>query len=168
MGNVPEVKGDTLLINALDADGTIIKSPSPNITSPWTWTYPNTVERVKQIANAGWHTVIFSNRADAGSEKMKMLTMQKFDKVIDGLGIPIDIFIATAKDENRKPDVGMFELFLQLRGKGYTKYAGYMTGDAEGSDSPYPQYRRSSDDKGFAQNVGLIFLRPNQYFEGKP
>src|SRR5581483_4301202 len=79
LGNVPEVKGDTLLINALDADGTIIKSPSPNITSPWTWTYPNTVERVKQIANAGWHTVIFSNRADAGSEKMKMLTMQKFD-----------------------------------------------------------------------------------------
>lgn len=166
LGNVPEQKGDTFLINALDMDGTVIKPQGVNVQSPWTWLYPNTVERIKQISDAGWHTVIFTNRGDAKSEKMKELTRQKIDKVIAGLGIPVDVFVATAKDDNRKPDDGMFKLFLKLRAKDKTKYAGYMIGDAEGSDSPYPEYRRSNDDKGFAGKTGLVFMRPIEYYTG--
>ena len=148
-------------------DGTIIMPQSVNLQSPWTWLYPNTVERIKQVSQAGWHMVIFTNRGDAKSEKMKELTRQKIDKVVAGLGIEIDVFVATAKDSNRKPDDGMFKLFLKLRIGQKKKYAGYMVGDAEGPDSPYPEYRRSNDDKGFAEKTGLVFMRPIEYFTGQ-
>jgi len=167
LGTVSEKKGEMLLVNALDLDGTIIKSPSPNIQSPWTWTYSNTVDRIRQVNDAGWHTVIFSNRGDAKTDKMRRLVIQKIDKVLQGLGMNVDVFVATAKDENRKPQAGMFNLFLKLRGKGFSKYTGYMTGDAEGDDSPVPEYRRANDDKGFAQAAKLVYLRPVTYFTGK-
>lgn len=162
-----------LSVVAFDLDGTLIKVDNPGVTSSWTIYNEITPQKVREWITKGWHPVIFSNRADAANrEAVKEALKKKIDAVLSALGNPpMDVFVAMAKDGYRKPEVGMWKMFLQKRGTSdgvggrmVREYTGYFVGDAEGPTSSVADFRWSDSDLKFAKATGLTFVTPNVMF----
>lgn len=164
-----EIKADLSLakILALDMDGTLINT-KPGDVSPtgWSLRFPKSPEILQQYRKEGWHIVIFSNQKNLSGSRQEQY-MQRIASILKVLG-PLDVFAAiggAGDDEYRKPNTGMFKLYMSLRLQAYKEYAGYFVGDAEGSTSPVPEYRWSDSDKKFADATKLVFKRPEEVFK---
>jgi DNA 3'-phosphatase len=76
------------------------------------------------------------------------------------------IYVSTADDNYRKPNIGMWEIFLQdasMIGKDFKpSEASFYCGDAVGPNAQNPIYRWSNIDILFAQNCQLSFYNPDE------
>ena len=114
----------------------------------------------------GFKIVIFSNQGSIksaltgrGAEKIKSVMEQVFAKI----GVPVAAaFMATQKDDFRKPFLGMWQFMCDRLTDGVKPdlQQSFFVGDAAGRPGDH-----SDSDKEFASNVGLEFRLPNDVFE---
>ena len=130
---------------AFDIDGTLV-SPS-NIL------LPNVKDILSNIYKQGKNIVLISNqkRRKIGDPKLK----EKLEKIASQLDIPFIAFCAREEDEYRKPNVGIINLIPESYGD-----IELYIGDAAGRKGDH-----SDDDLKFAENVGVEFMVPEEYFK---
>jgi N-glycosidase YbiA len=130
---------------AFDIDGTIV-SPSNVLLY-------NVKNKFNQLYKSGKNIVLISNqkRRKIGDPKLK----EKLEKIASQLDIPFIAFCAREEDEYRKPNSGIINLIPESYGK-----IELYVGDAAGRKGDH-----SDDDLKFAENVGVKFMVPEDYFK---
>ena len=92
----------------------------------------------------------------------------KVEKFLTHLDIPMLLYASTAKNDNyRKPRSGLWTLFARdigLSGAIPVTENAVFVGDAAGRQIPKDF---SACDRLFAENLGILFQTPEEYFEGK-
>lgn len=159
---------------ALDLDGTLITRrsglPFPKDADDWQFFNPEVINKLKQAVDNGFQIVIFSNQygiksALLGAASVKIRTI--INNVLDELenaGVYAQVLLATSKDHLRKPETGMWDFFVANLNNGATpnKAESFYVGDAAGRAADIGE--SSDSDKAFAENIGLKFYTPEEYF----
>jgi bifunctional polynucleotide phosphatase/kinase len=163
---------------AIDLDHTIIRPKSGNTfpTGPADWKFVHENIPRKLIEQSKTHQiVIFSNQNR--TKKHIADIFAKIDAVWKSIccntALPLpSIFIATEKDQYRKPLPGMYDEYRRMRSLTCSSERAnacvseieiapiIYVGDAAGRDGDH-----STDDRGFAANCGFEFKTPEEYFE---
>lgn len=156
-------------VASFDLDGTITKTKSgedfPIDENDWVFT--STRVKLTLTANNNKHinNVIMSNQAGISTgaqDKEKWMT--KIEHITAELGLPMFVLAATEKNNYRKPKKGMWEYYSctlnQFKSIDMTN--ALYVGDAAGRQGDI-----SDSDKRFAENVGIAFHTPEEYFEDK-
>jgi DNA 3'-phosphatase len=166
-----------------DADSTlrISKSGSPSANGPEdVYVLPFAARTIGALNSEGYLVAVVSNQGGVGAgyveydvaEGALVYTIKQLHE-LDGKVDYLDF--ADQKDENRKPETGMPErLDVLLKDKcerGIDWEASFMVGDAgykKDVDGPHPDGRPaddfSSSDRGLAENLGIPFHEPTDYF----
>jgi bifunctional polynucleotide phosphatase/kinase len=118
---------------------------------------------VQALLEDGFKVVIFTNQALIGTAHNSSQAIQfraKVDSILTTAGLHATVFVATVKDGNRKPSLGMWQMFQESNaGIAVDVQASFYCGDAAGRDSDH-----SADDLHFAINSGLPFKLPEDVF----
>lgn len=114
------------------------------------------------LNRTGWNVVIFTNRSSCKVEVLKPINQYLAD--LEDAGGSADVYAATARDRNRKPQIGAWEAFLRDRRDGrelnhLERAQAFYCGDAAGRLGDF-----SPGDRYFAQNIGVRFRVPEQIF----
>ncbi|KAI8054119.1 polynucleotide kinase 3 phosphatase-domain-containing protein [Syncephalis plumigaleata] len=167
-------------IAAFDLDGTIFDVRGTHVhakhADDWQWTFPCVPERVRQLHEDGYQIVFFSNqyglrntRKNGATNPKKQVFMEKLERVIAQLNVPVQIYAALEKDIHRKPRIGMWHRMIAHRNNtavvDLTK--SFYVGDAAGRPLGWSsgKHKDHSDcDRKFADNAGLPFYTPEEYF----
>lgn len=168
-------------IAAFDLDGTII-SPASGKTfskdsSDWKFWHPLVPQKLKQAHETGHQIIIFSNqggismKSDGKTAKSDGKRLSDYNTkvgaVLGHLDLPITLYAATERDKYRKPRTGMWQEFLEDYdldvGEGVDITSSIFVGDAAGRIGD-GGVDFSVSDRNFAQNLGLTFLTPQEYF----
>ena len=110
--------------------------------------------------HAEFNIVIFSNRAAGGAENIGAL--KDYVRRLEEKQGHVDVYASTARDRNRKPQLGGWEAFCAGRGVRLTpglRACSYFCGDAAGRAADF-----SANDRRFAGNIGVPFYVPEQLF----
>ncbi|KAF8474989.1 polynucleotide kinase 3 phosphatase-domain-containing protein [Kalaharituber pfeilii] len=158
-------------IASFDLDSTLIKTISGRIfaksESDWTWWDSAVPKKLKELYSQGYNVIIFTNQGGINVEK----PAGKLDKfklkvaaIFETLDIPVTLYGATENDQYRKPKTGMWDELIDeydLDVHGVDKAESFLVGDAAGRDGDF-----SATDKHFANNVGIKFYTPEEFFLG--
>lgn len=155
-------------IAGFDLDSTLIYSDRGEQIAKkgFVWAYINVVETVRSFYQNGYTIVIFSNRQ--GTYQMVNDAKSLVDKIIAYWDVPAWCFFATRKDEYRKPNRGMFDLFISLNPIAIDLKQSFYCGDAVGKDSLNKWWRWSDSDKQFAESLQIEFKPPTDVFQEFP
>jgi DNA 3'-phosphatase len=176
--------GDAPIPVALfDADSTlrISRSGSPSANGPEdVYVRPFAARTIAELNQQGYLVAVVSNQGGVGAGYVEYAVAEGAlaftANQLHELGGKIDYFdFAENKDDNRKPNTGMPErLDGMLKDKcdrGIDWEASFMVGDAgykQGVDGPHPDGRPADDfsnsDRGLAENLGIAFHEPTDYF----
>lgn len=116
---------------------------------------PNRQQKMIELFKLGYTIVIVTNQyAKSKTEKQKKL--DRVANLVKLIGIPCCIFIATEKDEYRKPDKMSWTILEKYIPN--IKYAFYV-GDALGRKQDF-----SDSDKQFADSIGILIYAPEDFF----
>lgn len=142
-------------IAAFDLDDTLIKTKSgckfPISEQDWMWTYESVPQKIKELQSQGYECMLFSNQY-----RLKQITKNKIIHICEEL--QIGAYVAKQKDNYRKPSIGMWELLLSTHETvDYEK--SFFVGDAAGRQGDF-----SNSDLLFAQNIGVQFYVPEDFF----
>lgn len=114
---------------------------------------------MKQLDNLGYTIAIFSNQHYKSRQKNFVIArLNSVLNAIKAVGVNPSIFGATKEDEYRKPNIGMWQLFIQYDNH-IDKNQSFFIGDAAGRPQDF-----SDADKEFARNIGLPFITPGEVF----
>ena len=123
---------------------------------------PRRLEVLKKLYNSQWTIVIFTNQLSKGTEARSNVLgrLQKVIRLLEDGGLKIVMFASLAEDEYRKPNIGMWEKFVEIAGD----TSGFYVGDSAGR--PQDKYSR---DKDFAESVSkrtsfYRFFTPEEFF----
>lgn len=138
-----------------DVDGTLI---TPNDSSKtWSegiddWHFrEGMLEEVKANQLKGMTILLFTNQA---RKVNKHVTLARLEKVAIAIG-EVVVFVATEKDEYRKPGKGMWQLMREMMEVEIDLSQSFYCGDASGLSGSF-----SDSDAKFAEAVGLPFRLP--------
>ncbi|XP_011635937.1 uncharacterized protein F21D5.5 isoform X1 [Pogonomyrmex barbatus] len=161
-------------IAAYDMDGTLIKTKSglvfPKDCNDWQLLYPDIPNKLKQFYTNGYKIVIFTNQAGLSSGKIKINDFKrKIERIVQKIGIPIQVFIAVGMNIYRKPTIGMWEFLEKEKNGGIAidKAISLYVGDAAGRPknwAPAKKKDHSSVDRLMALNLGIKFETPEEHF----
>lgn len=143
-----------------DLDGTIITTVSGNVfprnENDWKFLFPNVPNILKtQGQDSSTRIIIFTNQLRYNSMKASLIR-----HVIKALDIPIEVYIATARDTYRKPGIDMFTAANQYHPIDVN--TSFYCGDAADRATDH-----SGADYWFAAHLGLRFVLPEVIFEGR-
>ncbi|KAI0513132.1 DNA kinase/phosphatase Pnk1 [Xylaria bambusicola] len=182
-------------IAAFDLDSTLIVTSSGkkfgNDPADWKWWDPSVPTRLRKMyTEEDYRVVIISNQAgltlhvdpnskgpkNAGKAKVANFK-QKCAAILAQLNIPTSVYAATARDEYRKPRIGMWKELcndydipedeVDLQNSVFVGDAGGRTarvlseGGATAKDF-------SCSDRNFAHNVGIAYKTPEEFFLDEP
>jgi DNA 3'-phosphatase len=145
-----------------DLDHTFITTKSgntfPKNADDWIL-FNNTVEnKIKELIKQKYQIVIFSNQSNMDkSEKKYSDFIDKFNNINKIFNNKIELVVAFGKNEYRKPDIGMWEFYTKNRNVDIEK--SFYVGDAAGRKNDF-----SDSDKKFAENIGISFHLPDDFF----
>lgn len=153
-------------VAAFDLDNTIIKTKSGEPyavdENDWVFTSPQVKPTLRANQMNGINNVIMSNQHGIAIGKQnKTQWMAKIEQVTAALDVPMYVIAATEDNDYRKPLTGMWDYYsctlnqFVLIDKSKAMYCG----DAAGRPNDI-----GDSDKKFAQNVGISFYTPEQYF----
>ncbi|KAK6358849.1 hypothetical protein TWF696_000029 [Orbilia brochopaga] len=138
----------------------------------WKWWHATVPHKLRKAVDDGYRLVVFTNqnglKLDSPKhEKQVKDWKQKLNFIVAALNLPISIYAATATDAYRKPRTGMFEHFLSELGDSdevsrVDLENSVFVGDAAGRKDDF-----SASDRKFAENIGIPFLTPEEYFLGE-
>lgn len=143
-----------------DLDNTLIKSKGtfPKGINDVKLTFPNVVKKL----NSTKGIIIITNQY--GLKKGKNLSkddwLMRLKFLTSQLKVPYMLFASLEKDQYRKPETGIFELFIEKYNSGINPDNKNYIGDALGRETDF-----SSSDLKFALNCGMNVLSPEYYFE---
>ncbi|XP_076117818.1 uncharacterized protein LOC143085389 isoform X2 [Mytilus galloprovincialis] len=155
----------SLHLAAFDLDGTLITTKSGNDfpidENDWELKFPEITERLFKNRFEGINNVIMSNQKGIGlGLQNKEEWMTKIENIISKIGVPMYALAATKDNKYRKPNVGMWEYYRCSLNQfsSIEKSDAVYVGDANGQEG------NPDSDKMFAQNVGIKFNNPEEYF----
>ncbi|XP_046565049.1 bifunctional polynucleotide phosphatase/kinase-like isoform X1 [Haliotis rubra] len=161
-------------IASFDIDGTIITTQSGKVfathSGDWKIMLPETFGKLKKLHAAGFKIVFFTNQMGIQRGKVKIDELkQKFTYIVEKLGVPVQIFIASGSGIYRKPSTGMWKYMVKKQNDGIriNMAESFYCGDAAGRPDKWTQGRKkdfSCSDRLFALNIGLKFYTPEEYF----
>ncbi|XP_071966339.1 bifunctional polynucleotide phosphatase/kinase isoform X2 [Engystomops pustulosus] len=164
-------------VAGFDIDGTIITTKSgkvfPTSADDWRILYPEVPKKLKALLADGYKVVFFTNQMGISRGKLRPEVFKaKAEAILDHLGIPVQIFVATGMGIYRKPVTGMWDYLCEKANDGITvnKDECIYVGDAAGRPANWAPDRKkkdfSSSDRLFALNIGIKFYTPEEYFLG--
>jgi bifunctional polynucleotide phosphatase/kinase len=167
-----------------DADSTIRVSKSGAVTADNATdvnVLPFAAQEIKRLAGEGHVIVVVSNQGGVGSGHQTLATAEKALALaiykLRKLGAPVHYFDFADKYDNfRKPKTGMADLLddkiTAKCGEGIDFSQSFMVGDSgykKNVDGPHPDGRPADDfsnsDRLFAENLGVPFHEPTDYFK---
>ncbi|XP_053546774.1 bifunctional polynucleotide phosphatase/kinase [Bombina bombina] len=164
-------------IVGFDIDGTIITTKSGKVfpTGPddWRILYPEVPQKLKSLLAEGYKVVFFTNQMGISRGKLRPEVFKaKTEAILERLGIPVQVFVATGMGIYRKPVTGMWDHLCDKANDGIkiNKEECVYVGDAAGRPANWAPDRKKKDfscsDRLFALNLGLKFFTPEEYFLG--
>ncbi|VVC89329.1 unnamed protein product, partial [Leptidea sinapis] len=163
-------------IAAFDMDGTLIKTKSGKVhpvdTKDWQIIFPSVPSKLAEKFEDGYKVIILSNQSPIGSGRVKIEDFKiKIENIVSKLGIPIQVFFATGKGFYRKPAPGMWNILSKEKNDNILidMEKSFYCGDAAGRNANWAPGKKkdfSMADILFAENLGLKFFTPEQYFLG--
>ncbi|KAF8781717.1 bifunctional polynucleotide phosphatase/kinase-like [Argiope bruennichi] len=164
-------------VAAFDLDHTIICTQSgrvfPTSMDDWKIMYAEIPGRLKKLHAEGYKIVIFTNQKGISRGKTSTTDFKlKIRRIVQKLGVPVQVMVSTGSGKYRKPNTGMWDYFVQKCNQGMPvdiKSSLYV-GDAAGRpDNWAPKKKKdfSCADRLFALNVGLKFSTPEEFFLGQ-
>jgi bifunctional polynucleotide phosphatase/kinase len=114
---------------------------------------PDRYEVLQKIFKMGYTIVVFTNQSTMNAAT----AMKRMQNFLVQVNLPIYVFAALKKDKYRKPDIGMWNLFLNK--SGITPEKIYFSGDALGREFDF-----ANSDKEFAENIGATIFTPEEVF----
>ncbi|XP_017764774.1 PREDICTED: uncharacterized protein F21D5.5 [Eufriesea mexicana] len=162
-------------VAAYDMDGTLIKTKSglvfPKDYDDWQLIYPDVPVKLQKLYNDGYMIVVFTNQASIGSGRINAKSFRnKLRNVIQKIGIPMQIFIATGYSIYRKPAIGMWQKMEEKNNSIFIdKENSFYVGDAAGRAKNWAPGRKkdhTSADRLLALNLDLKFYTPEEHFLG--
>ncbi|XP_068633351.1 uncharacterized protein F21D5.5 [Battus philenor] len=163
-------------IAAFDMDGTLIKTKSGKVhpvdTNDWQLAYPVVPTKLKEHIDKGYKVVILSNQAPIGKGRVKIEDFKKkIENLVIKINIPIQVYIATGRSYYRKPTPGMWETLIEQKNDKIPvdMNSSFYCGDAAGrvaNWAPGKKKDHSMADKLMAENLGLKFYTPEEFFLG--
>ena len=168
--------GDKLI--AFDLDDTLIdqkdgkkfqyKESFPN---DWKTIYDKKKmnEKLEEYKSKNYIFAVFSNQSIISSGQIREdLFKERIDNIFnEAFKFPFIFLAATTKDYNRKPSIGMFEIFENKYNNNIKidKDNSYYIGDAAGREKTKKKKKDFSDsDYKFSINCKLKFLTPEEFF----
>jgi bifunctional polynucleotide phosphatase/kinase len=164
---IGECKASTK-IAGFDYDGCLAKtSLFKKGPDAWSVLFPTCKPYLTSLHAQGYKIVIFTNQAEIGkakASKQKSVSekIARLGGFVAEMGLPIQVFAATDKDEFRKPGVAMWEFFSKYFNEGVIpdKATSFYVGDAAGRKKDH-----GDGDMGFAKNVGIKFYTETDFFQ---
>ncbi|XP_069598376.1 bifunctional polynucleotide phosphatase/kinase [Ranitomeya imitator] len=164
-------------IIGFDIDGTIITTKSGKVfpTSPddWRILYPEIPKKLKALLSDGYKIIFITNQMGISRGKLRPEVFKaKAEAILDELGIPVQIFVATGMGIYRKPATGMWDFLCEKANDGIKvkKEDCIYVGDAAGRPANWAPDRKKKDfscsDRLFAVNIGINFYTPEEFFLG--
>ena len=165
-------------VAAFDIDGTIITTKSGKVfpvdEHDWRILYPEVPGKLKSLVEEGYKLVLITNQAGIAKGK---LTIKQFSKkvssILSRLGVNAMVFVSTADTGYfRKPRPGIWD-WLELRGNSGVQVSrtdSFYCGDAAGREAGFIPGKKkdfSCSDRLFAENIGVTFYTPEEFFLGK-
>lgn len=120
--------------------------------------FPNRREILENIIKLGYTIVIFTNQY-AKSKKEKQIKVERVVTFLKKLNLPIFVYISTEKDNYRKPEIGMWNMFS----KDIKIEKLLFIGDAMGRTSDF-----SDSDRIFGENIKAELHNPEEFFGESP
>ncbi|KAJ4987269.1 polynucleotide kinase 3 phosphatase [Stagonosporopsis vannaccii] len=171
-------------IAAFDFDSTLVTPASgkkfSRDASDWKWWHSSVPEKLKQLHEEGYLLAIVSNQGGISlksdpktvkSDQKRLADFKgKVSAVLSQLDLPVTVYAATARDEYRKPRMGMWRELLEdhdlEEADSVDLEESFFVGDAGGRDAVAGMTVKdhSCVDRDFAANVGLTFHTPEEYF----
>lgn len=162
-------------IAAYDMDGTLITTRSglvfPKDYDDWQLLYADVPNKLKELHKSSYKIVIFTNQASIGSGKANANSFKKkLKNIVQKIGVPMQIFIATGNSIYRKPAPGMWQKLQEYNDSVIIdKESSFYVGDAAGrikNWAPGKKKDHSLADRLLALNIGLKFYTPEEHFRG--
>ncbi|XP_043939340.1 bifunctional polynucleotide phosphatase/kinase [Protopterus annectens] len=164
-------------IAGFDIDGTIITTKSGKVfaTGPddWRILYPEIPKKLKQLVSDGYKVVIFTNQLGISKGKVRPEAFKaKVEAILETLGVPMQVLVATGMGIYRKPVLGMWHYLCEKGNDGITidmnqsMYVGDAAGRPPNWAPGHPKKDFSCSDRLFALNIGLDFFTPEEFFLG--
>ena len=156
------------MIYGFDLDGTLISYKNGhdpkrhNSISRDNWIFLGPIkEKIIELSTT-YNIFIITNQSKVSPEKMRMI-----EDIWESLDRIPFVLCANKKNIYRKPNIGFLGIIQDILNNNrivLNKNNSYFCGDAVGKDDIFIPYRWSSDDKQFAVNCGLNFIRPIDLF----
>lgn len=145
-----------------DLDHTFITTKSgntfPKNADDWILFNNNVENKIKNLIKQKYQIVIFSNQSNMDkSDKKYSDFIDKIQQINKLFNNKIELVVSFGKNEYRKPNIGMWEFYTKNRNVDYTK--SFYVGDAAGRKNDF-----SDSDKKFAENIGISFYLPEDFF----
>lgn len=163
----------THTIAAFDIDSTIVKTKLGQsfAKNEDDWVFLNQTVKNKLIKlNSQNCIIVFFTNQWVTSVKQDLF-IKKTEQILQCLNIPISVFCSLAKDNNRKPAIGMWNMFLHKTQIVPNICESFFVGDAAGRDhfvqnNQIIRHEDFSDcDKLFANCIGLDFHTTESFFD---
>lgn len=169
-------KLETINLAAFDLDHTLIKPKGsrvhPKNEEDYELVYKNLTVKIKELHEKKYKIVIFSNQDNLNSESKivkKNIVLSRINRLHNDIfvknNIPLQVYISTLRDHCRKPNIGLFEIFLNKNNYLINKDTSFYVGDAAGRiqcDNFKKDF--SCSDRKFALNCGLKFMTPEEFY----
>nr|XP_035139414.1 bifunctional polynucleotide phosphatase/kinase isoform X5 [Callithrix jacchus] len=162
-------------VAGFDLDGTLISTRSgkvfPTGPSDWRILYPEIPRKLQELEAKGYKLVIFTNQMSIGRRKLPAEEFKaKVEAVVEKLGVPFQVLVATHTGLYRKPVTGMWDHLQEQANEGMPIAItdSIFVGDAAGRPANWAPGRKKKDfscaDRLFALNLGLPFATPEEFF----
>jgi len=150
-------------IAGFDLDHTFITTKSgntfPKNSDDWKLFNKNVENKIRELMKKKYQIVIFSNQSNMDkTEKKYSGFIEKIKEINKLFNNKIEFVVAFGKNEYRKPEIGMWEFYTKNRNVNYDD--SFYVGDAAGRKNDF-----SDSDLKFAENIGITFYTPEEYFE---
>ena len=164
-------------IAAFDIDFTIVKPKSGRKFSAnkddWEFLYDEVPKKLKSLHDEGYKLVFVTNQGGVEKGKTNLSELKyKFCRIVEDIGVPVQIYILTGYNHFRKPNCAVWELMMEKFNDGVKVdlAVSLYCGDAAGREknwSPGKVRDFSCDDRKFGTNIGVSFYTPEELFLGE-